>query len=207
VTGKRALKDLAMPILARSGVPRLFHRCVYSDKLTIITYHGIVRTPLPIYDWCFLDKGIFREQMVYLKRHFDVLPLSRAVDAVKLGKISRPTTVITFDDGYENNWTVAFPILQELQLPAAIFLTTSWIDTGNTLRYLRLNEALANTRESLLLWNGRSLDLRNTQSREHANVLIRQEIRALPQSERMSRLSAIIKQLGDEPDRPIRFVC
>jgi hypothetical protein len=181
----------------------MLHGRFFPQKLTIVTYHAVVRAPLKIYDWCFLDESSFRNQMIYLKKHFNVLPLSTAVEAMKLDAIDHPTAVITFDDGYQNNYSVAFPILRELALPATIFLTTGWIDTGYTLRYLRLNLALANTKESYLSWNGRTLDLRDMAFREQANVLIRQEIRALPQPERMSRLKEVIRQLGDDPERPM----
>ena len=200
---KSLAKNLAYGVVAGSRVPRLLHTFGFPGKLTIVTYHAVVRPPLVIFDSCFLDEITFRNQLLYLKKHFTVLALSTAVESLKLGKIDRPTAVITFDDGYQNNYSVAYPILRELRLPATIFLTTGWIDTGYTLRYLRLNLALANTKKKALAWNGRMLDLREVASRANANVLIRQEIRALPQAQRMPRLMEVIRELGDDPERPM----
>ena len=200
---KPLIKSLVFPVFANSGAPRLLHRRFFPQKLTIVTYHAVVRSPLPIYDWCFLDENSFRNQMLYLKKHFNVLPLTSAVEALKLGNINRPTAVITFDDGYQNNYSIAFPILRELGASRDDFSHYGWIDTGDTLRYLRLNLALANTPRTILPWNGRTLDLRDMGLREQANVLIRQEIRSLPEAERSPRLRNVIIQLGDDPERPM----
>ena len=94
---KPLIKNLVFPVFANSGAPRLLHERLFPQKVTIVTYHAVVRSPLPIYDWCFLDESSFRNQMLYLKKHFNVLPLSTAVEALKLGNIDRPTAVITFE--------------------------------------------------------------------------------------------------------------
>jgi peptidoglycan/xylan/chitin deacetylase (PgdA/CDA1 family) len=162
-----------------------------------------VRSPLNIYDWCFLDEDSFRIQLLYLKEQFDVIPLSVAVVAMRDGTLNRPTAVITFDDGYQNNYTVAFPILRELALPATIFLTTGFIDTDDTFWNLRLNLSLANTNRTSLAWNGKALDLSNAASRAKANVMIRRSLRDLPRAELMARLRRIIELLGEDPQKPV----
>ena len=44
---------------------------------------------------------------------------------------NKPCVVITFDDGYKNNYTNAYPILKKYNIPAIIFLTTNFIDSKN----------------------------------------------------------------------------
>jgi peptidoglycan/xylan/chitin deacetylase (PgdA/CDA1 family) len=197
------VKSLAAKAIARPGLPRLLHKIFLADKLAIVTYHGIIRSPLTIRDWCFLDEDSFRTQAAYLKRHFDVLPLSAAVEALRHGKINRPTAAITFDDGYHNNYSIAFPILREFSLPATIFLTTALIDTGETLWHLRLHRSLSKTTKNSLEWNGRRLDLAGTASRAKANGEIKNQLAALPHPELFRRLRGIVGALGDEFDEPI----
>ena len=50
-------------------------------------------------------------------------------DRFSVGKSSLPqnSVLITFDDGYENNFTQAFPILQRHRVSAAFFLTTGLV--------------------------------------------------------------------------------
>jgi peptidoglycan/xylan/chitin deacetylase (PgdA/CDA1 family) len=119
------------------------------------------------------------------------------------GQISRPTAAITFDDGYQNNYSVAFPILRQMGLPATIFLTTGLIDTGETLWHLRLNRSLSQTTRSLLQSDGHRLDLTGVGSKTTANVEIKKQLAALPRRELLKRLREIVGALGDDLDEPI----
>jgi peptidoglycan/xylan/chitin deacetylase (PgdA/CDA1 family) len=200
---KSVIKNLAFPVFVRSAAPRLLHRHFFPQKLTIITYHAVVRTPLRIYDWCFLDEESFRQQLTYLQKHFEVVSLAAAVESLRAGKLNRPTAVITLDDGYQNNYSVAFPILREFGLPATVFITTGFINTDDTFWNLRLNLCLAKTKRTSLSWRGEVLDLSDTASRAKANVMIRKYLRDFSRPELMSRLSEIINMLGEDPKSPI----
>src|SRR3989338_5209539 len=45
--------------------------------------------------------------------------------------IKKRSIVLTFDDGYEDNYTYAFPLLKKYSFPATIFLVTDWIGKKN----------------------------------------------------------------------------
>src|SRR3569832_422684 len=107
------IKAMAFTAISRLGLPRMGHRLRFRDRLTILMYHAVIRAPLPAKDWCFLPEASFQEQMSYLQRHFDVLPLQEATEKLKTGSIRRPSAAITFDDGFQNNFDVAFPILRK----------------------------------------------------------------------------------------------
>jgi len=66
----------------------------------------------------------FERQMLFLKEHrYNVLPLGSLVDLIKNKKKIPPSSVvITFDDGYRNNFDYAFPILKKYKFPATIFI-------------------------------------------------------------------------------------
>lgn len=66
----------------------------------------------------------FDRQLKYLAEHqYRVIPLSELVEEIKSGrKLSRKTVVLTFDDGYANNFTQALPILKKYNFPATICL-------------------------------------------------------------------------------------
>lgn len=68
----------------------------------------------------------FRQQINYLKDNFQIL---RFEDDWKY--VDKPSIVITFDDGYADNYLEALPILEELKVPATIFLSSGLIGTQN----------------------------------------------------------------------------
>jgi peptidoglycan/xylan/chitin deacetylase (PgdA/CDA1 family) len=73
----------------------------------------------------------FEWQMQHLVDNFDVIPLSRLVEHLSGRKIiTRASVVVTFDDGFSDNYTYAYPILKKLNVPATIFLSTEMVDSG-----------------------------------------------------------------------------
>jgi peptidoglycan/xylan/chitin deacetylase (PgdA/CDA1 family) len=203
VSTKLAILRFGSQMATLARIPQLLHRCFFQNKLAILVYHAVVRSPLDVYNTCFLNESSFRSQVSYLKSHFDVLSLSEAVEKMRGGEISRPTAVITFDDGFQNNYDVAFPILRELALPATIFLTTALVNTDNTFWYLRLNRALAKTRKPSLQWDGRRFDLSGSDSKLKTEVAIRTSIRDLPRPKLLEELRRVIVETGDDLDCPI----
>jgi peptidoglycan/xylan/chitin deacetylase (PgdA/CDA1 family) len=164
-----------------------------------------VRSPLDVYNSCFIQEDCFREQLAYLDKHFDVVTLSEAIEGLRHNRITRPTAVITFDDGYQNNYSVAFPILREFKLPGTIFLTTGLIDSDDTLWDLRLNRSLGVTTERSLSWNGLTLDLCGFGAKTLAKVEIRSRLKDLPARSLSVQLDEVITALGDDPGRPIEM--
>jgi peptidoglycan/xylan/chitin deacetylase (PgdA/CDA1 family) len=70
----------------------------------------------------------FEDQIRYLSQNRDVISFEELEEYYeKPEKFSRKTVLITFDDGYEDNYTAAYPILNKFKMPATIFLTTGHI--------------------------------------------------------------------------------
>lgn len=70
----------------------------------------------------------FERQMRFLKKcDYNVVKLEEIPDLIRNKKIPRKTIAITFDDGYENNYTCAYPVLKALGLPATIFIVPALI--------------------------------------------------------------------------------
>lgn len=67
--------------------------------------------------------------MKYLSQNFKIISLSDFYEA-KIGARNMPENVamVTFDDGYEDNYTYAFPMLKDCGISATIFICTGFVD-------------------------------------------------------------------------------
>jgi peptidoglycan/xylan/chitin deacetylase (PgdA/CDA1 family) len=72
----------------------------------------------------------FRAQITgLLERGFRVWPLGRLLDLwMRREPVPPRTLVITFDDGFDNIATDAWPVLRELEIPATVFVSTAFLD-------------------------------------------------------------------------------
>ncbi len=77
-----------------------------------------------------VSAAAFKRQMEFLRVHrYRVISLTDFLKELKTDrKISFKTVVVTFDDGYLDNFKNAFPILKQLDLPATIFMITENIN-------------------------------------------------------------------------------
>jgi len=98
----------------------------YGPKLTILAYHG-VEDYLSNGDIFTISTKQFEEQMRYLKENYNVISFLEAIKMKNTLDNSVDLVIITFDDGYKNNYNNAAPILQKYGLNACFFLTTDLI--------------------------------------------------------------------------------
>lgn len=73
---------------------------------------------------------LFREHLSYLQDNdFEVLPLNEVIEALQ-ENIALPDKCVslTADDGYQSIYDNAYPLLQEFQMPMAVFVSTEAID-------------------------------------------------------------------------------
>ena len=92
-----------------------------------LAYHRIHNGPSELNPGVFsATPATFDTQMSLVARHFDVVSpevVEREPDA------SGRRVMVTFDDGYRDNFTLAFPILRRHGIKATFFLTTGLIDS------------------------------------------------------------------------------
>jgi peptidoglycan/xylan/chitin deacetylase (PgdA/CDA1 family) len=91
-------------------------------KVPVMTYHTI--SPSSFEPLNNVRPESFARQMAYLKRQgYKVLTLAQFVDDIIAGRRhDRKSVVITFDDGYQDNYTAAYPVLKKFGFPATVFV-------------------------------------------------------------------------------------
>ncbi|SOX53302.1 polysaccharide deacetylase [Mycobacterium ahvazicum] len=141
---RATVKNIAAGLLCAAGVPALARRR-HRDALAIVMFHGVEDQPLSPACWHVLDSAMYRRQLEYIRDHFNVLALEEALDRLAAGTLPPRAMAITFDDGTRNLATHAVPVLRELGLPAAVFLATGPMNSGETLWPDRLWLAIAHT--------------------------------------------------------------
>ena len=113
MTLKSAFKD-AVYSSARMLVP-------WRSGAIILLYHSIGANDRPFT----VSPDSFAKQMSWLRASgFNIVSLDRLAEYCEAGTIPKKALAITFDDGYQDNYTNAFPILQRHGIPATIFITT-----------------------------------------------------------------------------------
>lgn len=132
------MKCVAASALAGIGMDRLF-RYVNRNKLLVVMYHGVTQNRYAPPVWTQLPVETFRAQIEFLASNYRVISLGTLLEAIRGEReLPRRAALITFDDGLKNNRTVAFPLLKERGLPAAIFLSVDFIGTSRVFWFDRL---------------------------------------------------------------------
>lgn len=82
-----------------------------------------------------LEFTYFEDQIKYISKYFTVIGLDEYLETKnRNGKQLQNALVITFDDGYLDNWIWAFPLLKKYGLKATIFVNPDFVDKRNELR-------------------------------------------------------------------------
>jgi len=131
-------------------------RRVLRKDLRILAYHRVLEVTDPdafAFDLNEISASPaqFRAQMQLVKRHYDPISFHQLIAAVDNGDALPPRPlIVTFDDGYDDNYHVAFPILRELGMSAMFFVSTGHIDSGKPYAYDWLVHMLCRTRATRL---------------------------------------------------------
>jgi len=97
--------------------------------LSILYYHHVFNEK-NLYHPDDLTAKEFECQISYLKQHFKILSLEQAITLLKEKRLPTKALVITFDDGYNDNYTIATPILEKHNCTATFFIATEGVDKG-----------------------------------------------------------------------------
>ena len=174
-------------LLRRSGALDLVSVLTARDRAEILLYHGFCpgNEPDPMFPRL-MPISLFEEHVRTCARYLRPLSLEQLLDPGACG------VAITFDDGFANNFELAFPILQKYGFPATIFLTTGFLDLstplwGNWLDYVVMNAAAQYT---ILEWNGHPIELSISDATTRRGLLsaLTKDLRLLPIEEIHDRL-------------------
>ncbi|QOL26500.1 polysaccharide deacetylase family protein [Thalassotalea sp. LPB0316] len=99
----------------------------------IFNYHRIGESQKTLFDRAIFscDAASFEKQVVDIKNNFTLITTKELAELYEKNQsFDKRYALITFDDGYIDNYTDAFPILKKHQINATFFLTTNFVDSN-----------------------------------------------------------------------------
>lgn len=147
--------------------------------------------------WC---KGIevtpaYLESVVkyFLDQKYEIISLDQLVVALRRKKNDKKYVVFTFDDGYVDNFSYAYPIFKKYNAPFTIYVTTGFIDRQATMWWYSLNDLLFNNNYVSFQLDGKifNFDCYTNAAKERAYLSIGALIKNCNETEYKNRLNNI----------------
>jgi len=179
------------------GVFDLLRRLQH-NHVTILMYHRFSLEPEPFKLSC----KVFERQLQYLVQRYNVISFNDYLEAHNDKKIKLPdnSLLITIDDGYQDCFDYAFPLLNKFNIPATVFLATNFISNrdwlwSNKLEYILKNSVRPNF-EFLLGTRNHSFDVESFAGWHHAQLAIFEYCRSLKNAEKDLLLNQLANDLA-----------
>jgi peptidoglycan/xylan/chitin deacetylase (PgdA/CDA1 family) len=132
---------------ARNVLATVQRRAMGGRRVLMLSYHRVVgnykaeeNTSLNTLN---IERETFRKHLEVLHETHDIVSLDDALLVLDGSKpANRDVAVITFDDGYRDVYTHAFPVMRELRVPAVVYVPSAFMGTNRRLGHDRLYAAL-----------------------------------------------------------------
>lgn len=119
------------------------------NKLSVVMYHytrDLKNSRYPGIKG--LDLPLFREQIVFFKKNFNIITMEDVFDlAERHIELPENALLLTFDDGYMDNYLYAFPILDEFKIQGSFFIPGKTFSTHQLLDVNKIHYILASGSE------------------------------------------------------------
>src|SRR2546421_793040 len=207
---RERIRVLAAACFYYAGLVKLAYWCIQRSgpRLVILNYHRA-------------SGGDLRRHLLYLRRHYRLLHLEAALEelsaphpADKPVRERRIPLVLTFDDGYHDNYTHAFALARELQVPITIFLIPGYIQSGEHFWWLEGKRLAQQAQVDEVTIEERTYHLNRPGEREALARAIDGRLRYAPSvAQREAFLLAVRQSLGvpgeltleEEAERPLTW--
>ncbi len=137
------LKQTALSVLSSGPVySALRSKALRHNPTLVLCYHTLGPDTDVMDAWTVVRASDFRQQVAFLRKHFDIVSLDQALDPAD--PASRPRAVITFDDGDIGLFTHLMPIVEAEALPVTLYIATAQIESGQPYWFDRIMNALQN---------------------------------------------------------------
>ena len=207
----KGLKGSVAAVLSRTGIIPVMAalRNTRGSTVRVLAYHRILpRTDEDAFPSDLELVSAWSEEFEWQMRHvasrYDVMAARDLVDCLDSGRsVPRRALVVTFDDGFVDNHAHAFPVLRGLSLPATLFVSTAYVDSGRRFWFEAIASMVCNTRRDRCapptmpepLSIGRQMG-----ERRRAITALLRHAKSLCNADRLAFVDALSVELAVDPD-------
>ncbi len=145
--------------------------------------------------------GNLRSHLLYLRRHFRILPLETALEELYMShkkgvqmRDRRTLLALTFDDGYYDYYTHAFTLACELQVPITIFLIPGYMESGNSFWWVETDHLVSHAQVDEVAIDGRTYHLERPEERNALAGTIDARVRCAPSVAEREKFLALVRE-------------
>ena len=168
------------------------------NTFTILNYHRVndFNDPFTIDSVSVKD---FKNQMQHISKYYSVFSLEQILARIKDDTgLPKNCLAVTFDDGYADNYTFAYPILKKYNLLATIFLTVDCIETQASLSFDQILSAFKATGKKRFVCpiTETVFDVDSMEKKLHAAHIMLEQLKKQENAQRKKSIHAVLKELG-----------
>ncbi len=191
-----------------SGLDRLLARHGAARSLVVVNYHRIRPAASAGFFSTDFDENVFgptveefRSQMQWLKANRCVLSEADLLAALRSQRPERylpaSPALVTFDDGYVDNYTLALPILKELGIPAIFFISTQAVEERKLGWWDLISYLLKKSERDWIEFQGKRIEL------SKARDALRNELLQQMKWEASEVTAGLLSQLAEACEVPL----
>jgi len=147
-----AARRIAARVLFASGASGGYRSLALRNRAVVLMYHRVNpgdEGKSTVFEGMQVSPRTFEIQMAYLRKDFHLISLDDLRRHLRHRTPFPPNScLVTFDDGWKDNFIHAYPVMRRYDIPAVIFLSVGHIGTRNRFWQERIIVALDRIREA-----------------------------------------------------------
>lgn len=183
----------------------MYEGIIPNKNIAVLMYHRVIENN---YNFWKLNVSpqTFEQHMKYISENYNVIKLDD--NWKEIVKPNEKYVVITFDDGYVDNYRNALPILEKYKIPATVFVSTDLIDTKDMYWWDELEKIfIINQFQGSFVFEQKKYEIVSSDDRRTACLDIRNYLKDLTPADRKDKLSYLRRILQVEKEKTEELRC